>query len=132
MSKHTSWPHGTPSWTDNASQDPAAAAEFYSGLFGWQASDQMPPEEAGRYFMCTLGGKSVAACGSQPVEGMPPVWNTYVTVDDVDEVAGRVAAAGGAVMMEPFDVMGAGRMAVFTDPVIHHALPHHALNECHI
>ncbi len=116
MSEHTSWPHGTPSWTDNASPDPGAAAEFYKGLFGWEAADVMPPDSPGRYLMCTLRGKSVAACGPQPAEGVPPVWNTYITVDDVDQITGKVTGAGGAVLMEAFDAMDAGRMAMFTDP----------------
>jgi hypothetical protein len=59
----------------------------------------------------------VAAVGSIP-EGAPPLalWNSYVAVDSADDAASRVRDAGGAVMMEPFDVMDAGRMAVFADP----------------
>jgi len=37
-------------------------------------------------------------------------------VDDADDVAERVAQNGGAVVVAPLDVMGFGRMAVFTDP----------------
>ncbi|MGH3101216.1 MAG: VOC family protein, partial [Thermoleophilia bacterium] len=33
-----------------------------------------------------------------------------------DETADKVRGAGGTVVMEPFDVMDAGRMAVFADP----------------
>ena len=44
------------------------------------------------------------------------VWNTYVWVDSADETAGKVRDAGGTVLSEPFDVMDAGRMAVFADP----------------
>ena len=44
------------------------------------------------------------------------MWNTYVWVESADEVASKVRDAGGAIVMEPFDVMDAGRMAVFTDP----------------
>src|ERR687897_463708 len=44
------------------------------------------------------------------------MWNTYVWVDSADDTASKVGAAGGAVVMEPFDVMDAGRMAVLTDP----------------
>jgi predicted enzyme related to lactoylglutathione lyase len=44
------------------------------------------------------------------------VWNTYVWVESADEAASKVVDAGGSVVMEPFDVMDAGRMAVFTDP----------------
>jgi hypothetical protein len=44
------------------------------------------------------------------------MWNTYVSVESADETASKVRDAGGSVVMEPFDVMDAGRMAVFTDP----------------
>ena len=59
----------------------------------------------------------MAAVGSIP-EGAPPMamWNTYIWVDSADETASKVRDAGGSVAMEPFDVMDAGRMAVFMDP----------------
>ena len=44
------------------------------------------------------------------------VWNTYIWVESADETASKVSDAGGGIVMEPFDVMDAGRMAVFTDP----------------
>ena len=37
-------------------------------------------------------------------------------VQSADEAASKVRDAGGAVVMEPFDIMDAGRMAMFTDP----------------
>jgi uncharacterized protein len=43
------------------------------------------------------------------------MWNTYIWVDSADETASKVREAGGAVAMEPFDVLDAGRMAVLTD-----------------
>jgi predicted enzyme related to lactoylglutathione lyase len=42
--------------------------------------------------------------------------NTYIWVQSADETAAKVLAAGGRVLTDPFDVMEAGRMAVFTDP----------------
>jgi uncharacterized protein len=50
-------------------------------------------------------------------DGQPAMWTTYVSTDDADAVATRVRDAGGQVMMEPFDVFDAGRMAVFGDAV---------------
>ena len=44
------------------------------------------------------------------------MWNTYIWVESADETAAKVRDAGGKVLMEPFDVMDAGRMAVFADP----------------
>ncbi len=108
---------GVPCWVDTSQPDPEAAVDFYRGLFGWEFEDVMPPDAEGKYFIARLRGGDVAAVGSIP-EGAPPLalWNTYVAVDSADDAASRVRDAGGAMMMEPFDVMDAGRMAVFADP----------------
>ena len=108
---------GVPCWVDTSQPDPEAAVDFYRGLFGWEFEDVMPPGAEGKYFIARLRGGDVAAVGSIP-EGAPPLalWNTYVAVDSADDVASKVREAGGHVMMEPFDVMDAGRMAVLADP----------------
>jgi len=108
---------GVPCWIDTSQPDPAAAAEFYGSLFGWELEDVMPPEAGSHYFMARIRGLDVGAVGSIP-EGAPQVatWNTYIWVDSADETAAKVRDAGGSVVMEPFDVMEAGRMAVVTDP----------------
>ena len=108
---------GVPCWVDTSQPDPEAAVRFYSQLFGWQFEDVMPPGSEGKYFSARIRGGDVAAVGSIP-EGALQVatWNTYVWVESADETAGRVRDAGGSVVMEPFDVMDAGRMAVFADP----------------
>jgi predicted enzyme related to lactoylglutathione lyase len=108
---------GVPCWVDTTQPDPESAVDFYGGLFGWEFEDVMPPGSPGRYVIGRLRGGDVAAVGSPP-EGAPPmaVWNTYVWVDSADETASKVRDAGGSVLMDPFDVMDAGRMAVFADP----------------
>ena len=47
----------------------------------------------------------------------PPVWMTYVNVDSADDTVAKVTANGGTVFAAPMDVMDAGRMAVFADPL---------------
>jgi predicted enzyme related to lactoylglutathione lyase len=108
---------GVPCWVDTSQPDPEAAVDFYAGLFGWAFEDAMPPGSEGKYFIARLRGGEVAAIGSIP-EAAPQtaMWNTYVWVDSADETASKVRDAGGGVVMEPFDVFDAGRMAVFTDP----------------
>lgn len=108
---------GVPCWIDTSQPDPEAVLGFYSGLFGWEFEDAMPPESQGRYFIARIRGGDVAAVSSQP-EGAPPMatWNTYISVESADEAASKVTEAGGKVMVEPFDVMDAGRMAVVADP----------------
>jgi predicted enzyme related to lactoylglutathione lyase len=119
MQAVTKYPHATFSWIDANTSDLAAGKAFYTELFGWNAVDQ-PLPGGGVYTMLQLEGLDVAAISEMTPEmaaaGMPPVWNSYITVDNLDEVAARVEEAGGAVMAPPFDVMDAGRMAMVQDP----------------
>lgn len=111
------YPAGVPCWVDLAQDDPRAAAAFYSGLFGWDVEDGMPPDVPGHYFTATLGGRLVAGVGSRP-EAIPPGtgWTTYVWVDSADDAAARAGELGGAVVMPPMDVFDLGRTAVLADP----------------
>jgi predicted enzyme related to lactoylglutathione lyase len=108
---------GVPCWIDTSQPDPKAAVDFYGDLFGWEFEDVMPPGSEGKYFIGRIRGGDVAAVGSIP-EGAPPMamWNTYVWVESADETASKVVDAGGKALMDPFDVMNAGRMSVLADP----------------
>lgn len=120
MGKRTSYEPGTFSWVDLATTDPDGAKRFYGDLFGWRADDQ--PVGDGRFYtMLYVGDDAVAALYEQGPEqrdaGMPPVWLSYVTVESADDAAARAKELGGAIHMEPFDVMeGVGRMALLGDP----------------
>ena len=108
---------GVPCWVDSPQPDPEAARRFYEALFEWEFEDVMPAESPMRYHVGRIRGGDVAAVASQPQgASQPAAWNTYVWVTDADETAAKVRAAGGSVIMEPDDVMDAGRMAVFADP----------------
>ena len=103
----------TPGWIDIGT-DVEGAKAFYTALFGWEAVDAGPPEESGGYGFFLVGGKMVAGFGPQQNPG-PPFWTTYVIVPSAEEVATKVEAAGGGVVMPPMAVMDQGTMAVFTD-----------------
>ena len=111
MNERDGYIPGVPCWVDTSQPDPESAVDFYRGLFGWEFEDVMPQGSPGKYFIGRLRGRDVAAVGSQP-EGGPPmaVWNTYIWVESADQTASKVAAAGGTVLTEPFDVMEAGRI----------------------
>src|SRR5947208_5384192 len=70
--------------------------------------------------MAAIDGKWVGAISPQPQQqpeaGVPPAWNSYVTVTNVDETAAKAGELGSTVHAPPFDVMDAGRMAVIQDP----------------
>ncbi|HEY7622680.1 MAG TPA: VOC family protein, partial [Solirubrobacteraceae bacterium] len=111
MSERTSYEPGTPSWVDLSTPDVDASARFYGGLFGWEVEAAGPPEETGGYAMFKLRGRNVAGVGPIMQEGQPPVWSTYVSTDDADGAVARAQEAGGSVVVEPMQVMDAGRMA---------------------
>ena len=116
MSERTSYEPGTPSWVDLATPDPAAAKQFYGGLFGWEAEDAGPPEETGGYAMFKLRGRNVAGVAQIMNPDQPPVWSTYVSADDADAIVARAKDAGGQAMVEPMDITDVGRMAFLVHP----------------
>jgi len=104
-----------PSWVDLSSADAAASRDFYAKLFGWAVEVNEDPQYGG-YALARIGGKDAAGIGPKMDPNAPTAWNLYIGTDDIDALAQRVSAAGGTVVMAPFDVGDQGRMAVFQDP----------------
>ena len=110
---------GTFCWPELATSDQTKAKTFYTSLLGWQFTDNdMGGGES--YTMLTLGGRTLGALYNQRQEerkqGIPPHWNSYVSVESADATAAKAKSLGGTVLAEPFDVFDAGRMAILQDP----------------
>jgi predicted enzyme related to lactoylglutathione lyase len=104
-----------PIWVDLSSTDAAASREFYARLFGWEV--EVSPDPAyGGYAIAKVGGKDVAGIGPTQAPNAPTAWNVYIGSNDAADTATKVEAAGGKVVVPPFDVADQGRMAVFQDP----------------
>ncbi len=106
-----------PGWVELATDDPAAAREFYAGLFGWQVEVHPDPQYGG-YGMARLpeGEGDVAGISPKMMSEAPTAWGLYIATDDADALSAAVTAAGGSVIAPAFDVGDMGRMAVFADP----------------
>jgi predicted enzyme related to lactoylglutathione lyase len=115
MTESPTYAPGAPIWVDVASPDLDGSKQFYGTLFGWDAF-VTPDPEAGGYTMFLLNGKEVAGLGPIFNPGQPSAWSVYFATEDADATAKAVQDAGGQVVAPPFDVMTAGRMAIFTDP----------------
>jgi len=115
-------PHGTPIWYELVTADPDAAARFYGAVVGWHVGTPAMPGMDYRIIETEDGAPGTQAGGvmrltdEMAAGGMTPGWLLYLGVDDVDAAAGRVAAAGGSVVREPWDLDGVGRMALVADP----------------
>lgn len=111
MAEPRRYPEGVTCWIDVEQPDLEAAQVFYTGLFGWAFRDATPAGDGTRYLVARLDGRPVTGLTSGA-----PAWNTYVAVDDVDDVAPRIGAAGGRVLHGPAAATEGGRYAVCADP----------------
>jgi predicted enzyme related to lactoylglutathione lyase len=107
-------PDGTPCWTDLSVPDVAKASAFYGSVFSWTMLPSTPQTGG---LVAEIDGLSVAGVGPKmsPPE-VPAMWVTYMAASDADATASKINASGGHLVMEPTDVMDAGRMVVASDP----------------
>lgn len=106
-------------WTDLTTPDVAGAKRFYGELLGWTFDDSLVDDDGNvLYSMAKLGGFDACAISTQHGDraGMPPMWTSYVTVEDAGNATARAAELGATVIAEPFDVLDIGRMSVILDP----------------
>jgi predicted enzyme related to lactoylglutathione lyase len=108
--------HGAFSWSELMTPNIGAAKAFYTRLFGWTLEDMQM--DGMTYTVIKAGDREVGGMMATPpeAEGTPPMWGTYVTVDDVDGVARTATELGATVIVEPRDIPGVGRFCVIRDP----------------
>jgi uncharacterized protein len=100
-------------WHDHMSGDPAAASGFYKDLLGWEIEVWKPGEMD--YPMIKVGEAQHGGFG--PAQGGAPAhWLGHVAVENVNDAAGRVEAAGGTIVAPAMDIPEVGRMVVVADP----------------
>ena len=119
MATITNYAHGHFCWIDLMAADISTAKQFYGELFGWEAVDQDtrggPPYvvfQADGSVLCGMGQLS----DEMKSEGVPPTWNSYVSVDDLDATFGKAMGLGATPLMPPMQVVDAGKMAIIQDP----------------
>jgi predicted enzyme related to lactoylglutathione lyase len=112
-------PFGKFIWHDLAAADTAAASDFYRTVFGWTAMTESA--NGGQFIRLQCDGQDVGSMyrmsQREREHGVPSHWTPYVCVRDIDATAGRVEAAGGAVLVQPFEVDGVARIALITDSI---------------
>jgi predicted enzyme related to lactoylglutathione lyase len=109
--------HGDFSWTELVTTDVQGAKSFYATVLGWEMEDM--PMASGPYTVLKAGEEQVGGIMEMPEEGPAGAsvhWASYVTVDDVDDVAEKVKRYGGRILLPPTDIPGVGRCCTFQDP----------------
>lgn len=118
MGKRERYEPGTFSWAELATTDIEGSKSFHALLFGWRYYDQVG--EGLTYSLAQLGSDRVAAIVDMSAraaeQGVPPHWNSYVTVDSADAYAERAQSLGGQIAVAPHDVLDVGRRSTIVDP----------------
>ncbi|MEV6790625.1 VOC family protein [Streptomyces sp. NPDC051320] len=109
----TEYSNGTPCWITLSAPDLDEAKDFYGQVFGWDFDDM--GEEFGHYQIAKRHGEPVAGIGPHVSGYGDPAWMTFLSTNDLDAIAKKIPDAGGAVVTEPMDVPGQGRMVVASD-----------------
>lgn len=106
-------------WCEANTSDQPAGKVFYEKVFGWQSTDS-PFGPGAFYTNFSKDGQSVAGLlplnKAQLALNIPPHWNLYLNVENVDQSTARAALLGATVLAEGFDVMEVGRMSIIQDP----------------
>jgi len=104
-------------WHDLAAVDTAAALDFYRAVFGWTAITEHA--NGGQLIRLQCDGQDVgsmyALSHREREHGVPSHWTNYVCVENIEAATCRVEAAGGAILVQPFEVENVARIALVAD-----------------
>jgi predicted enzyme related to lactoylglutathione lyase len=109
---------GEASWHELMTTDPAAAMAFYEEVFGWQPSETMDMGEMGKYHMFNRPHGMIGGMMPKPPElaHVPPNWQIYFRVPDINAAAERIKANGGQILNGPMEVPGGDWIVNAMDP----------------
>lgn len=116
---------GTVWWVELVAANDLEAAAHYGEVIGWSSrrvalsdSTKLAQPEEPAYTLFLANGSEVAgayrADPRDPVKNKP-MWIVYFQVDNVDKAIKRAIDKGGRILISPYDVPGAARMAVLAD-----------------
>jgi predicted enzyme related to lactoylglutathione lyase len=109
---------GEASWRELMTTDAAAALKFYGEVFGWQPGEALDMGPAGTYYMFNRPHGMIGGMMNKPPEmaSVPPNWQIYFRVADINAAAERVTASGGRIVNGPMEVPGGSWILNGIDP----------------
>lgn len=98
-------------WNEAAVEEPAAARDFYTAVFGF-SWEEMP--DSGGYSVFATADRPLGGLGGL-APGVPRGWTACFAVADTDATVAAVEAGGGKVLVAAED-SPYGRFAIVADP----------------
>ena len=109
---------GEASWHELMTTDAPAAMKFYSQIFGWQPSEAIDMGPIGMYHMFNRPHGMIGGMMNKPPEmaDVPPNWQIYFRVPDINAAVDRIKANGGKILNGPLEVPGGDWVLNAMDP----------------
>jgi predicted enzyme related to lactoylglutathione lyase len=109
---------GEASWHELMTTDAPAAMKFYSEIFGWQPSETMDMGPMGKYHMFNRPHGMIGGMMNKGPEmaNVPPNWQIYFRVPDINVAVERIKANGGQIFNGPMEVPGGDLVLNGMDP----------------
>jgi predicted enzyme related to lactoylglutathione lyase len=109
---------GEASWHELMTTDAPAALKFYSEVFGWQPSEALDMGALGKYHMFNRPHGMIGGMMNKPPEmaNVPPNWQIYFRVPDINAAVERIKANGGQILNGPMEVPGGDWIVNAMDP----------------
>jgi predicted enzyme related to lactoylglutathione lyase len=109
---------GDASWHELMTTDATAAMNFYKEVFGWQPSEAMDMGPLGKYQMFNRPHGMIGGMMNKPPEmaAVPPNWQIYFSVPDINAATERIKARGGQILNGPMEVPGGDWVVTGLDP----------------
>lgn len=106
---------GNVGWHELLTDDAATAFDYYSKHYGWKkdlAHDMGPMGvyQTFRMDQPLYSGGMMNRKGPGMPEGIPPHWQFYFNVEDIDAAQKRIVEAGGTITMAAMEVPGGSRI----------------------
>ena len=107
-------------WNNLMTRDTDKAKDFYGSAFGWEAihNEEAPPDVLmwqveGQHW--PEGHAGMIRMGDVMPMDVPPHWQVYFLVPDIDAAIKGTNGAGGTLLFGPEEIP-VGKLAVFADP----------------
>lgn len=94
----------------------AKAKGFYSRLFDWKLEDIPAPGGDMPYTMINVGEGTGGGMFASPDPKIPPHWQAYVGVDDIEASTLKARDLGATVLQDVMQIGDYGRLSVIRDP----------------
>jgi len=108
---------GTCGWHELMTTDWPKAFAFYSELFGWTKAEAMDMGPMGTYQIFAIDGVPCGGMMNKPPEmPVPPCWQYYFNVPEIESCVARIKTGGGQVVNGPMQVPGGSWIVNAVDP----------------